>query len=403
MSRTEPTPIYLDHQATTPCDPRVLEAMLPYFTEEFGNPASRTHAWGWRAERAVERAREQVAALIGADPREVIFTSGATESNNLAILGAARAARSRGDHVVTVRTEHLAVLDPCAALEREGFRVTRLDVGADGLLDPDKLRSALGPGTVLVSVMWANNEIGVIQPIEEIGRIAREHGVPLHSDAAQAAGRLPIDVEAARVDLLSLSGHKLYGPKGIGALRVRHRDPRLRLEPILYGGGHERGLRSGTLPTPLCVGLGEACAIAEREREAESARLRGLRDALWAQLREGLEGVHLNGCAERRLAVNLNVSFEGVEGEALLMGLPDVALSSGSACTSARREPSHVLRALGLGERRALSSVRFGLGRPTTRSDVDRAAVRVIAEVRRLRALSATWEDRGGGPDDGGR
>ena len=394
MAESAAEPIYLDHQATTPCDPRVVEAMLPYFTQEFGNPASRTHGFGWRAEKAVERGREQIAELIGASARDVIFTSGATEANNLALCGAARALRERGDHLVTCRTEHRAVLDPCQALEKEGFRVTRLGVGPDGLLDLEELCAALSARTLIVSVMHANNEIGVIQPIEEIGALCRERGVLFHSDAAQSVGKLPVDVEAAGVDLLSLTAHKLYGPKGIGVLYVRRRNPRLRVVPILYGGGHERGLRSGTLPTPLCVGLGRACEIAGAEMSEESARLGALRDRLWGRLSEALEEVHLNGHPGRRLPGNLNVSFAGVEGEALLMGLPEIAVSSGSACSSASRSPSHVLRALGLGEVRALSSVRFGIGRWNTEVEIDSAAGRVIEEVERLRELSPLWGDR---------
>jgi cysteine desulfurase len=381
------TPIYLDHHATTPCDPRVLEVMLPYFTEEFGNPASKTHAFGWRAERAVSRAREQIASLIGASAREVIFTSGATESNNLALMGAARALRERGGHIVSCATEHRAVLDPLEALSREGVAVTLLGVGADGLVDLDELRGALRPETILVSVMHANNEIGVIQPIREIGRLTREHGALLHTDAAQSAGKLPIDVATAEVDLLSLTAHKMYGPKGIGALYVRRGTPRI--EPILHGGGHERGLRSGTLPVPLCVGLGEACELSAAEMDAVASRLRALRNRLWERLSKSLDDVRLNGHEERRLPGNLNVSFGGVEGEALILDLPELAVSSGSACTSATRTPSHVLRALGVGERRALSSVRFGLGRSTTGAEVDYAAGRVLESVRRLRARAS--------------
>ncbi len=384
-------PIYLDHHATTPCDPRVVEAMRPWWTDEFGNAASKTHAFGWRADEAVEGARQRVADLIGADPRELVFTSGATESNNLAIFGLARARRERGRHVVTVQTEHRAVLDPCRALEKEGFRVTYLPVDRGGLVDLDRLASSLDDEAVLLSVMHANNEIGVIQPLEEIGVIARSRGIPLHSDAAQSAGKLALDVCELGVDALSLSAHKLYGPMGVGALWLR-RGAGLRLEPILHGGGHERGLRSGTLPVPLCVGFGRACELASELREEEARRLARLTESLWKRLTTELGGVELNGDALRRLPGNLNVTFLGVEGEALMLALPDLAVSSGSACTSAIREPSHVLRALGLDERRALSSVRFGLGRSTTQEQVDAAAELLIEQARRLRALSPVWQ-----------
>jgi cysteine desulfurase len=393
MGRTPlQTAIYLDHHATTPCDPRVVEAMLPYFAREFGNAASRTHAFGWRAEQAVEQARGEVAALVGADPREIVFTSGATESNNLALLGVARAARPRRAHVVTSRIEHRAVLDPCRALEREGVRVTYLDVARDGRVDPAAVEAALEADTLLVSIMFANNEIGTLQPIEAIGRIARARGVLFHCDAAQAAGKVPVDVVRDSIDLLSLSAHKLYGPKGVGALYVRRR-PRIEIEPILHGGGHERGLRSGTLPVPLCVGFGAACAIAASERAGEAERLTALRERLRAALVAGVESVHLNGHGELRLPGNLNVSFDGVEAEALLAALPELALSSGSACTSAKKEPSHVLRALGLAPERSLGSIRIGLGRGTTEAEVDFAAGRIAVEVARLREMSPAWED----------
>lgn len=389
-------PIYLDGHATTPCDPRVVDAMRPFFGEEFGNAASRTHPYGWRAAEAVEAARAQVADQIGADPREIVFTSGATESNNLALLGALRARLRAGAsdaHLITWRTEHRAVLDPARALEREGVRVTRLAVSRDGMIDLDALAGALEPATVLVSLMHANNEIGVIQDLAAVGRLTRERGVLLHTDAAQSVGKLPVDVEALGVDLLSLTAHKLYGPKGVGALYVRRRG--VALEPLQHGGGHERGLRSGTLPVPLCVGLGEACAVAGRERAAEAARVGALRDRLWERLCGALDGIWLNGHPERRLPGNLNASFDGVEGEALLVALaPHVAVSAGSACTSARPEPSHVLRELGLPPARTLSALRFGLGRFTTADEVETAAGRVIAEVRRLRELSPLWEER---------
>jgi len=390
-------PIYLDHNATTPCDPAVVRAMLPYFSEDFGNAASRTHAFGFRADAAVERARAQVAALVGADPREIVFTSGATEANNLALLGAARAQhRASGgkrDHVVSCRTEHRAVLDPCLALEREGFRVTLLGVDADGLVDPDGLRAALEPRTALVSIMHANNEIGVIQPIAQLSRIAAEAGVAFHCDAAQSAGALEVDVTRLGVEFLSLSAHKLYGPKGIGALVVRRRSSRARIEPILHGGGHERGLRSGTLPVPLCVGFGAAAELAAGARVADFARHERLRARLLARLESSLPNLALNGHPSARLPGNLNLSFLGVEGEALLAALPELALSVGSACTSAKREPSHVLRALGAGEARSLSALRFGIGRGNDEAQIDAAAELVIAQVRRLRALSPAWDD----------
>jgi cysteine desulfurase len=390
-------PIYLDHNATTPCDPGVVRAMLPYFSEEFGNAASRTHAFGFRADAAVERARAQVAALVGADPREIVFTSGATEANNLALLGAARAQhRASGgkrDHVVSCRTEHRAVLDPCLALEREGFRVTLLGVDGDGLVDPERLRAALEPRTALVSIMHANNEIGVIQPIAQLSRIAAEAGVAFHCDAAQSAGALDVDVTRLGVEFLSLSAHKLYGPKGIGALVVRRRSSRARIEPILHGGGHERGLRSGTLPVPLCVGFGAAAELALGARAVDAARHERLRERLLARLEASLSNLVLNGHPSARLPGNLNLSFLGVEGEALLAALPELALSVGSACTSAKREPSHVLRALGAGEARSLSALRFGIGRGNDEAEIDAAAELVIAQVRRLRALSPTWDD----------
>jgi cysteine desulfurase len=381
------TPIYLDHHATTPLDPRVLEAMLPYLREEFGNAASRTHAWGWRAEAAVEVAREQVARVLGAaSERDVVFTSGATESNNLALLGVARANRVRGDHLITAATEHSAVLDPCRALAREGFRVTELPVDGLGRIDPDAVGRALTERTLLVSVMAANNEIGVIAPLAEIAALCRERGVLFHTDAAQAVGKIPLDVVRIGVDLLSVSAHKVYGPKGVGALYVRGGSPRIRLEPLQYGGGHERGLRSGTLPVPLVVGLGRAVELAAAEREAEAARLTALRARLLARLQAELPGVSLHGDPERRLPGNLNLGFAGIEADALIGRLHDVALSSGSACTSATPEPSHVLKALGLPDDAVRASVRIGLGRTTTPAEVERAADRIVEEVRALRA-----------------
>ncbi|MCZ6781884.1 MAG: aminotransferase class V-fold PLP-dependent enzyme [Proteobacteria bacterium] len=382
-------PIYLDHQATTPVDPRVLDAMLPFFREDFGNAASRSHVFGWRAEAAVEEARETVAAVIGARPNEVVFTSGATESNNLAIKGAARALRPDRTHLITVATEHHAVLDPVRRLEGEGFQVTVLGVDPDGLVDPTELAAAITERTALVSVMAANNEIGVLQPLAEIGRVCRERGVWLHTDAAQAVGKIPVAVDELGVDLLSISGHKVYGPKGVGALFVRGRRPRVRLEPLFDGGGHERSLRSGTLPVPLIVGLGRARAISVETMDEECARLAELRERLWKRLSSELGGVRINGHPEKRLAGNLNVSFEGVDGDRLLLALKDVAVSSGSACTSALPEPSHVLGALRVPPALARASLRFGIGRSNTAEEIDRAAARVVEEVRSQRAAGA--------------
>jgi cysteine desulfurase len=381
--------VYLDHHATTPTDPRVVEAMRPYFTEDFGNASSASHAFGWRAEAAVEDARERLAAAIGADPRELVFTSGTTESDNLALKGVARAGRRRGDHLITLATEHPAVLDSCAALEREGFEVSVLPVEPDGLIDPDRVASAIGDRTLLVSVMAANSEIGVLQPLEEIGRICRERDVLLHTDAAQAVGKIPIDVDRLGVDLLSMCAHKLYGPKGIGALYARRRRPRIRLEPLLHGGGHEGGLRSGTLPVPLIVGFAAAVELCLADLAVEAARLRGLRDRLWERLAASLEDLRLNGHPERRLPGNLNVCFGGVEADALISALTGVALSSGSACSSAHPEPSHVLRALGLSDEQARATLRFGLGRSNTEAQIDEVADRLIDEVRALRRRRA--------------
>jgi len=382
------TPIYMDHHATTPVDPRVVQALLPFFTDKFGNAASRNHSFGWEAEKAVEQARQQVADLIAAAPRDIIFTSGATESNNLALKGAAEAQAARGNHVVTAATEHKAVLDACRRLEKQGFLVTYLPVERDGRINLRRLEQALTGRTILISVMYANNEIGVLQPIDEIGRLARQRGILFHSDAAQAAGKVPIDVEAAAIDLLSLSGHKMYGPKGIGALYVRRKNPRVQLAAQIDGGGHERGLRSGTLNVPGIVGLGKACQIAAQEMPEESRRLAALRDRLQDGILAGLDQCLVNGSMEHRLPHNLNMSFARVEGEVLLMGLDDVAVSSGAACTSAVPEPSHVLRALGLGEDQAHSSIRFGLGRFNTVEEVDYVIRRVVELVRRLRDLS---------------
>jgi cysteine desulfurase len=383
-------PIYLDYAATTPVDRRVVQQMLPYLTEQFGNPASRSHAYGWAAEEAVEIARENVAALLGADPREIVWTSGATESNNLAIKGAAQFHRSHGRHLVTVKTEHKAVLDTMRELEREGFEVTYLDVQSDGLLDLEQFRAALRPDTILASVMYVNNEIGVIQDIPAIGRLCRERGILFHVDAAQTTGKLPIDLATLPVDLMSLSAHKTYGPKGMGALYVR-RKPRVRIEALIHGGGHERGMRSGTLPTHQIVGMGEAYRLAREAMGSESERIRGLRDRLLAGL-QAIPEVRVNGSLEQRVPHNLNVSFQFVEGESLLMGMKGIAVSSGSACTSASLEPSYVLRALGLSDEIAHSSIRFSVGRFTTQEEIDRAVQQVAGTVERLRALSPLWD-----------
>ena len=384
-------PIYLDYQATTPCDPRVVEAMIPYFTEKFGNPHSRNHAYGWEAEEAVELAREQVAAIIGADPKEIVFTSGATESNNLAIKGVAHFYKDKKDHIITVATEHKCVLDSCRHLESEGFRVTYLPVKPDGLIDLAQLEAAITDKTALVSVMAANNEIGVVQPLAEIGALCRKKGVFFHTDAAQGVGKIPLDVEAMNIDLMSISGHKLYGPKGIGALYVRRR-PRVRLQALITGGGQERGMRSGTLATPLVVGLGEACRIAQEEMPAETARLLSLRDRLLKGIQARLPEVYVNGDLEHRLPGNLNISFAFVEGEGLMMGVKDIEVSSGSACTSASLEPSYVLRAIGLDAEMAHTSLRLGIGRFTTEAEIDYAIDHIIEAVNHLRDLSPLWE-----------
>ncbi|HEY4579857.1 MAG TPA: IscS subfamily cysteine desulfurase [Candidatus Acidoferrales bacterium] len=385
-------PIYFDNHATTPVDPRVVEAMLPYFTERFGNAASRNHSFGWTAEEAVENGRAQVARLINATPKEIIFTSGATESNNLAIKGVAEMYREKGNHIITQVTEHKAVLDTCKRLEKYGYEVTYLPVAKDGRIDLDDLRRAITPKTILITIMYANNEIGVIQPIEEIGKIAKEKGVFFHTDAVQAAGKVPVDVQKENIDLLSISAHKLYGPKGSGALYVRRRNPRVQLASIIDGGGHERGMRSGTLNVPGIVGLGKAVELAQNEMPEESARLRGLRDRLKEAIFARLDEVYINGSMIHRLPHNLNVSFAYVEGESLLMGINDVAVSSGSACTSATLEPSYVLKALGVGEDLAHTSIRFGLGRFNTREEVDYVVKRVVEVVSRLRELSPLYE-----------
>jgi cysteine desulfurase len=384
--------VYMDNQATTRVDPRVVEAMLPCFTTEYGNPASRSHSFGWRAEEAVLKARTQVARAINADPKEIVFTSGATESDNLALFGVVEACRDKGDHVITAATEHPAVLDPAEALGRRGTRVTVLPVDHAGRVSPDDVRRAITDRTILVSLMMANNEVGTIHPIAAIGAICRERGVPFHTDAAQAVGKIPVDVQALNVDLLSLSAHKVHGPKGVGALYARRKNPRVILEPILHGGGHERGLRSGTLNVPAIVGFGAALEIARAELPAESRRLGALRDRLQQGILARVEDVRLNGHPEERLPHNLNLSFEYVEGEAMMMALDDVAVSSGSACTSARKEPSHVLRAMGVSDDLAQSSIRFSLGRFNTEAEVDHVITRVAEAVRRLREISPLYE-----------
>jgi len=385
-------PIYMDNHATTPVDPRVLEAMLPYFNDKFGNAASRNHVFGWTAEEAVENARAQIARLINATPKEIIFTSGATESDNLAIKGAAEMYREKGNHIITQVIEHKAVLDTCKRLEKYGFEVTYLPVEKDGRINLDDLRRAITPKTILITIMYANNEIGVIQPISEIGKIAKEKGVLFHCDGVQAVGKIPVDVQKDNIDLLSLSAHKLYGPKGCGGLYVRRRNPRVQLSAIIDGGGHERGMRSGTLNVTGIVGFGKACELCMNELAEEGEQLRRLRDHLKAGLFAQLDEVYVNGSMTHRLPHNLNVSFAFVEGESLLMGINDVAVSSGSACTSATLEPSYVLKALGVGEDLAHTSIRFGLGRFNTEEEVDYVIGRVVETVNRLRELSPLYE-----------
>ena len=385
-------PIYLDNHATTPMDPRVLQAMLPYFTEYFGNAASRNHEFGWVAEQAVDKARKQIADLIGASAREIIFTSGATESDNLAIKGVAEMYAEKGNHIITAATEHKAVLDTCKKLEKNGYRVTYLPVKGDGLVDLDMLREAITDKTILVTIMYANNEIGVLQPVAEIGKICREKGVLFHTDGVQAIGKVPVDVNRDHIDLMSITGHKLYGPKGVGALYVRRKAPRVQLTAQMDGGGHERGMRSGTLNVPGIVGLGEACAICHKEMPEESKRMQYLRDKLRNRLEKELDEVYLNGSWEHRLPNSLNLSFAYVEGESLLMGINDVAVSSGSACTSATLEPSYVLKALGLGDDIAHSSIRFGIGRFNTEEEIDYVADKLVNVVRKLRELSPLYE-----------
>jgi cysteine desulfurase len=385
-------PIYMDNHATTPVDPRVLNAMMPYFTNVFGNAASRNHEFGWQAEAAVDKARKQIADLIGATEKEVVFTSGATESNNLAIKGVAEMYAEKGNHIITAATEHKAVLDTCKRLEKNGVRVTYLPVQANGLVDLDQLQAAITDKTILISIMYANNEIGVLQPIAEIGKIAKSKGVLLHTDATQAVGKVPVNVIKDNIDLASLSGHKMYGPKGVGALYVRRKGPRVQITAQMDGGGHERGMRSGTLNVPGIVGLGEACALCRAEMPEESKRLAFLRDKLRATLEKELDEVYINGTMEHRLPNNLNMSFAYVEGESLLMGINDIAVSSGSACTSATLEPSYVLKALGAGDDLAHSSIRFGLGRFNTEEEVDYVSAKVIDVVKKLRELSPLYE-----------
>ncbi|CWO35933.1 IscS subfamily cysteine desulfurase [Neisseria meningitidis] len=387
---TVKTPVYLDYAATTPVDKRVAEKMIPYLTETFGNPASNSHAFGWEAEEAVEKARADIAALINADPKEIVFTSGATESDNLAIKGAANFYKTKGKHLITVKTEHKAVLDTMRELERQGFEVTYLGVQENGLIDLEELKAAIRDDTILISVMWANNEIGVVQDIPAIGEICRERKIVFHVDAAQACGKVPVDVEAAKIDLLSMSAHKVYGPKGIGALYVR-RKPRVRLEAQMHGGGHERGFRSGTLPTHQIVGMGEAFRIAKEELEQDMAHYRKLRDIFLKSI-EGIEEVYINGDLEHRAPNNLNVSFNFVEGESLIMAVKELAVSSGSACTSASLEPSYVLRALGRNDELAHSSLRITFGRMTTEEEVQFAAELIKSKIGKLRELSPLWE-----------
>jgi len=385
-------PIYMDNHATTPMDPGVLDAMLPYFTEKFGNAASRNHSFGWEAEKAVDDARRQIATLIHADPKEIIFTSGATESDNLALKGVMEMYREKGNHIVTSVTEHRAILDTAKRLEKQGMQVTYLPVDKDGLVNPDEISKAITDKTILLSIMMANNEIGTVNPIAEIGQIAKSRGVLFHCDATQGVGKIPVDVEAMGIDLMSFSAHKIYGPKGVGALYVRRKNPRVRLAPIMDGGGHERGMRSGTLPVPLIVGFGKACEICMKVMPEESKRLTELRERLKEGILKSLDEVYLNGHSTKRLPNNLNLSFAYVEGESVLMGLKDIAVSSGSACTSATLEPSYVIRALGVGSDLAHSSIRFGLGRFNTQEEVDYVVKRVIETIQKLREMSPLYE-----------
>jgi cysteine desulfurase len=385
-------PIYMDYHATTPMDPRVFDAMKPYFLQTFGNAASRNHSFGWEAEEAVEKSRKQIASLIGATAKEIVFTSGATESNNLALKGVAEMYAEKGNHIITAATEHKAILDTCKRLEKHGVRVTYLPVQTNGLVDLEQLQAAITDKTILISLMYANNEIGVIQPIAELGKIAKSKGVLLHTDATQAVGKVPVNVIKDNVDLMSMSGHKMYGPKGVGALYVRRKSPRVQITAQMDGGGHERGMRSGTLNVPGIVGLGEACALCQAEMAEESKRMAFLRDKLMHKLQSELDETYINGTMEHRLPNNLNISFAYVEGESLLMGINDIAVSSGSACTSATLEPSYVLKALGAGDDLAHSSIRFGLGRFNTEEEVDYVAAKVIDVVKKLRELSPLYE-----------
>ena len=385
-------PIYMDNHATTPMDPRVFEAMKPYFLQTFGNAASRNHSFGWEAEEAVEKSRKQIASLIGATAKEIVFTSGATESNNLALKGVAEMYAEKGNHIITAATEHKATLDTCKRLEKHGVRVTYLPVQTNGLVDLDQLQAAMTDKTILISIMYANNEIGVVQPIAELGKIAKSKGALLHTDATQAVGKIPVNVIKDNIDLMSLSGHKMYGPKGVGALYVRRKSPRVQITAQMDGGGHERGMRSGTLNVPGIVGLGEACALCQAEMPEESKRMAFLRDKLMHKLQSELDETYINGTLEHRLPNNLNISFAYVEGESLLMGINDIAVSSGSACTSATLEPSYVLKALGAGDDLAHSSIRFGLGRFNTEEEVDYVAAKVIDVVKKLRELSPLYE-----------
>ena len=385
-------PIYMDNHSTTPCDPRVVDAMLPFFTERFGNAASRNHSFGWEAEEAVDQARRRLAKLIHADPKEIVFTSGATESDNLALKGVVEMYKEKGDHIITSSTEHRAVIDAAKSLEKKGVRVTYLPVDQEGRINPDDVRAAVTDKTILISIMLANNEIGTIHPVQEIGKIAKEKGVLFHCDATQAVGKIPVNVSDAGIDLMSFTSHKIYGPKGVGALYVRRKAPRVRLVPMIDGGGHERGMRSGTLPVPLIAGFGKAVELCERDMAVESVRIQGLRDRLQAGITDALEAVYLNGHPTERLPGNLNLSFAYVEGEALLMGVKEIALSSGSACTSATLEPSYVLRALGVGSDLAHSSIRFGLGRFSTPEEVEYTIDRMIKAVNHLREMSPLYE-----------
>ncbi len=385
-------PIYLDNHSTTPCDPRVVEVMLPYFTEKFGNAASRNHSFGWEVEEGVEHARKQIAHLIGADAKEIIFTSGATESDNLALQGIVAMYREKGDHIITSATEHRAVIDTAKYLEKKGVTVTFLPVDKAGMVSADDVRNAITDKTILISVMLANNEIGTINPIAEIGKVAKEKGIIFHCDATQGVGKIPVNVQEMGIDLMSFSAHKIYGPKGIGALYVRRKAPRVRLEPMIYGGGHERGMRSGTLPVPLIVGFGKACELCEQEMATESVRMAKMRDRLQEGIMGAMDEVYLNGHPTERLPGNLNISFAYVEGEALLMGVKEIALSSGSACTSATLEPSYVLRALGVGSDLAHSSIRFGLGRFNTDEEIEYTIDRMLKAVTHLREMSPLYE-----------